>query len=88
MTNIDHFPAEDIDTTDEYLFGQTMAIIPFALLLPRIKESGIGERHSTVETNEYSALSLCSSLVPSRSSVVSTFERGAGCSSVVRMGIV
>ena len=88
VTSIDYLPAEDIDTTDEYLFGQTMAIIPFALLLPRIKESGIGGQHSTAETNGCSALILCSSLVPPRSSMVSTFKRGVGCSSCTRMGIV
>jgi len=51
VTSIDYLTAEDIDMTDEYLFGQTMAIIPFVLLLPRVKESGIGRRHSTAETN-------------------------------------
>jgi len=63
LTSFDYLPAKDIDRTDEYMFGQTMAIIPFALLLPRIKESGIGGRISTAETNRSSALILCSLLV-------------------------
>ena len=50
MTSIDYLSAEDIDTTDEYLFGHTMAIVPFALLLPRVEESAIGEPHETVKT--------------------------------------
>ena len=50
MTSIDHLSAEDMDTTDEYLFGHAMAIVPFALLLPRIEESAIGELHRTAKT--------------------------------------
>jgi hypothetical protein len=50
MTSIDYLSAEDIDTTDEYLFGHAMAIVPFALLLPRIEESAIGELHKTAKT--------------------------------------
>jgi len=49
-TSIDYLSAEDIDTTEEYLFGHTMAIVPFALLLPRVEESGIGELHKTAKT--------------------------------------
>ena len=49
-SSIDYLSAEDIDATDEYLFGHTMAIIPFALLLPRVEESVIGELHKTLKT--------------------------------------
>jgi len=56
MTNINCLSAEDIETTDEYLFGHTMAIVPFALLLPRVEESDIGELHKTATTTGWSVL--------------------------------
>ena len=40
VTSVDYVPEED----DEYLFGHTMTMIPFALLLPQIEASVIGER--------------------------------------------
>ena len=49
MTSINCISAEDMDTADEYLFAHTMAIVPFALLLPRVEESVIGEPHKTAE---------------------------------------
>jgi len=48
-TSIEYLSAEDIDTVEEYMFGHTMAIVPFALLLPRVEESGIGELHKTTK---------------------------------------
>jgi hypothetical protein len=47
MNVIDYLPEEDIEVIEAYLFGHTMAIIPFVLLLPRVERSAIGERHST-----------------------------------------
>ena len=55
-TSIESLSAEDIDTTDEYLFGHAMAIVPFALLLPRVEESAIGELHKTAKTTGWSVL--------------------------------
>jgi hypothetical protein len=47
MINAYYVPEED----DEYLFGHTMTMIPFALLLPRIEASVIGElRRSTAKS--------------------------------------
>jgi len=43
VTSVNYFPKEEIDTVDEYLFGHTMAIIPFALLLPRVEKSALSE---------------------------------------------
>ena len=51
MNSIDYLPKEDIGTAEEYLFGHTMAIIPFALLLPQVEKSAIGKRRSAAETN-------------------------------------
>jgi glucan phosphoethanolaminetransferase (alkaline phosphatase superfamily) len=49
VTSVDYIPEED----GEYLFGYTMTIIPFALLLPWIEESVIGKRLSiTIINNE------------------------------------
>ena len=47
MISIDYTPEED----DEYLFGHTMTLIPFALLLPRIEASVIGEQCGSAETS-------------------------------------
>lgn len=41
MISVRYVPEED----DEYLFGHTMTMIPFALLLPQIEVSVIGELH-------------------------------------------
>jgi hypothetical protein len=49
VTNVYYVPEED----DEHLFGHTMTMIPFVLLLrlPHIEASVIGEPRSTAEIN-------------------------------------